>query len=412
MKFHRKRETCRLCDSKNLELVIHLNPIPAADRYVSADQKGKPQELYPLDLYLCLTCGHAQLLDVVEASELFRDYLYMTSTSLGLVEHFKNYANEVCSAFPFAKDSRVVEIGSNEGVLLNFFKQKGFRVLGVDPAKQIAEKATGAGLETWPEFFTKAIAEKIRNERGAAAIVAANNVFAHNDDLAGMADGVRLLLQPDGIFVFEANYLGDLVEKKLFDIIYHEHLSYHSVKPLQSFLARHGLELIHVKRVPTKVGSIRCVAQLANGPRKRDQSVDALLAFEKERKLDRPETFRALDRELQKMRARMNELIAGLKKEGKKIAGYGAAPSSTTLIYFFGLQPVMDFIVDDNPLKQGRFSPGCHLPVIPSDNLVKLKPDYVIVLAWPYIHTIVERNKIYRDQGGKFIVPLPDVSVI
>lgn len=409
---HRKRGTCRLCDSKNVELVFPLNPTPSADNYLAANQLNKKQEIYPLDLYLCIDCGHVQLLDVVDQSVLFRDYLYVTSSSLGLVEHYRKYADHVTEKFKFAGAPAMLEVGSNDGSLLKFFKAKGFKVLGVDPAQRIAQKATQDGVETLPEFFNFDFAKQIRSQRGAMSLVVANNVFAHNDDLNGMAKGIRHLLANDGVFVFELPYLGDLVEKRLFDTIYHEHLGYQSVKPLSTFLDRNDLELIHVDRVPTKAGSIRSFAQPKGGPRKRDASVDEILAYENRLKLDKPETYRTLSDDLQKVRAELTQLLLKIKKEGKKVAGYGASPSSTTLIYYFNLQDVMDYLVDDNPIKQGRFSPGCHLPIHPSAYLEKQKPDYVVTLAWTYLDPILERNKNYRAAGGKFIVPLPNVSVV
>ena len=409
---HHKRDTCRLCDSKKVELVFPLNPTPSADQYLAAEQLNRVQEIYPLDLYLCLACGHAQLLDVVDQTVLFRDYLYVTSSSLGLVEHYRGYADTVLERFKFDHAPTVMEVGSNDGSLLKFFKAKGCAVLGVDPARRIAQKATEEGVETLPEFFNFELAQKIRRERGAASIVAANNVFAHNDDLSGMAKGIRHLLRDDGVFVFELPYLGDLVEKKLFDTIYHEHLGYQSVKPLGIFLERHGMELIRVDRIGTKAGSIRSFAQSKGGPRKRDASVDSILDYENRLKLDQPETYRALAAEMERVRAELMGVVQKLKKEGKKIAGYGASPASTTLIYYFGLQNAMDYLVDDNKIKQGRFSPGCRLPIHPSTYLIKDKPDYVVALAWTYLDPILERNKSYRAAGGKFIVPLPKVAVV
>lgn len=412
MSIHYRRDTCRLCESKKVEKVVPLEPIPIADNFVTEAELNVKQDLYPTDIYLCLECGHVQLLDVIDPTVLFRNTLYVTSSSLGLVDHFRRYAQQIKEQFTFSGTPQVIEIGSNEGVLLRAFKDLGFKVLGVDAAQKQAKAATAAGLETLAEFFTLDLARRIRKERGPAAILAANNVFAHNDDLATMANGAEHLLQDDGVFVFEVGYLVDFVEGKLFDTVYHEHLGYHSVKPLAIFLERHGLELISVTRIPTKAGSIRGVAQRRGGPRKKDASVAEILALEKKMGLDRPETFKALAAGLEKTREDLRVLMARLSKEGKRVVGYGASPGCTTMLYYFGLQKSLAYIVDDNPIKHGRFSPAAHIPVMASDKLMKDRPDYVFVLAWIYAKPILARHAGFSGQGGKFIVPLPELVVV
>lgn len=408
----RRRTTCRLCNFGPLELVLHLEPTPVADNYVTKDELAATQEVFPLDLHFCRACAHVQITDVVDPSILFRNYIYITQSSLGLVEHFRKYADDVTTRYVFPSGGLVVEIGSNDGSLLGFFQKKGFTVLGVDPARDIARRATEAGVETWPEFFNRPIAAKIRRDRGSAVIVSANNVFAHSDELGGMADGIRDLLAPDGIFVFEVAYLGDFVQKKLFDTIYHEHLSYHSAGPLKLFLEKHGLELIEVDRIASKAGSLRCFAQLKGGPRKVTQSVEDILNFEKQIGLNRVETFKELAKELEANRKALIAKLAAIKSEGKKIVAYGASPSCTTLTYYFKLNGVIDYFVDDNPRKQGRFSPGYHIPVYPSSKLAEDKPDYTLILAWTYADPILKSNETYRKAGGKFIVPLPAVKEV
>ena len=407
-----KRTTCRLCDATTLERVVHLDPIPPADQYVSQDQLGQRQELFPLDLSYCLSCCHLQLLDVVNPDILFRDYLYTTSTSPGLVEHFRRYADSIAARFPYPEGSLVVELGSNEGVLLRFFKDKGFSVLGVDPARQIANRATQSGVETLPEFFTLNLATEIRRQRGPAAIVSANNVFAHSDDLIGMAKGVRALLLPESIFVFEVSYMADMIDKMLFDVIYHEHLSYHSLGPLLGFMERHDMQIFDAERIPTKAGSLRCFAQAGSGHRTPTAAIQEILRFEQHLGLGRKGTYREFEAKVNAVRKQMRELAGRLKTEGKTIAAYGAAPNSTTLIYNFGLDDSLDFIVDDNPRKQGRFSPGCHLPICSPKMLLERRPDFTVLLAWTYAEKIVAANQPYLSQGGRFIIPLPEVKVV
>jgi hypothetical protein len=286
------------------------------------------------------------------------------------------------------------------------------RVLGVDPARQIARRATESGVETLPAFFNLAVAEKIRAERGPAALVEANNVYAHADDLAGITDGIAKLLAPDGVFVFEVSYLVDTLEKKLFDTVYHEHVSYHSVAPLVKFFAAHGLELFDIERIGTKGGSIRGYVQPAGGPRRRVPIVDELVELERRLQLDRVETFRKFAAELAAVRDRLHEVLREIRAAGGQIAGFGASVTVTTLLYHFGLGGLLDFLVDDNPSKHGLYSPGLHLPVVSSQALYERKPAATVILAWQYAEPIMKKHARYLEEGGRFVVPLPTVRVI
>lgn len=405
------RTTCRLCEKSQLELVIPYPPTPIADAYVPAARRDEPQELFPLDLYLCPDCGHVQLCDVINPELLFANYTYETSISLGLVEHFRKYAEDIIAYSHPVANSLVVEIGSNDGSLLRFFKQQGLRGLGIDPARSIAEKATIGGIETLPVFFTSEVAAQIKKQHGSAAIVTANNVFAHADNMGDIAAGIAALLDQDGIFCFEVSYLPDIIEKKLFDTIYHEHLCYHAIKPLQSFFRMHGLELVDFIRIPTKGGSFRGIAQRAGGARPVMPSVQHQIEFEIAAGFDTKEPFIKFAAELDGIRTELRELLGGLKAQGKSIAGYGASATVTTLSYYFGLGDFINFLVDDNPLKFETFTPGEHLPVLPSQALYDIKPDYVVVLAWNYAAPIMAKHQAYRASGGKFIVPLPNLVV-
>ncbi len=407
-----RRDSCRLCDGRSLELVIKLAPTPIADDYIAVEQISEIQETYPLDLFFCHNCGHLQLLDVVDPEILFRNYTYVTSISLGLVEHFRRYADDTLRRFSPQSGALVVEIGSNDGSLLRFFKEGGMRVLGIDPAREIGKKATESGIETLPIFFTSEIGKEIRGKRGPAAIVAANNVFAHSDSLADVADGIREMLAPDGVFVFEVSYLVDIVQKKLFDTVYHEHLCYHSVKSLDTFFRRHGMEFIDIERISTKGGSLRGFVQLAGGPRKVSPSVSELITLEESLGFDKAELFKDFAAELEGIKKQRLGLLRDLKAQGKVIAGYGASTTVTTLMYYFHLGDILSFMVDDNPLKQGRLSPGYHIPVLPPQALYERRPDYVVILAWAYSEPIIKKHQAYLEAGGRFIKPLPDVEMI
>ena len=407
-----RRDNCRLCGGHNLELVFQLAPTPIADDYVSEDSADEIQETYPLDLFFCHECGHLQLLDVVDSKILFSNYIYVSRSSLGLVEHFRKYADEMMLRLNPSKGALVVDIGSNDGTLLRFFQEQGMRVLGVDPARDIARQATESGIETLPTFFTVELARKIKNERGTAAIITANNVFAHVDDLADIAEGIRDLLAPDGVFVFEVSYLVDLIQNMVFDFIYHEHLCYHSVKPLEAFFPRHGMELIDAERIPTKGGSLRGFAQLADGPRAASQSIAELIALETKLGLDHAEVFKTFAAKIDTVKNQLFSLLRDLKAQGKTIAGYGASATVTTLIYHFELREFLSFIVDDNPERQGLFSPGHHIPVFSPQVIYERKPDYVIILAWRFSEPIMKKHGEFLEQGGHFIVPLPEVNII
>lgn len=409
----RRRPTCRLCHGTHLTEVFKLAPTPPANAFVGAVELDRPQERFPLDVAFCEDCGHVQLFDVVDPRLLFENYVYVSGTSPVFVRHFQDYAADVLGRFQPAPGSLVLDIGSNDGTLLSFFQQAGMAVQGVDPAKDIAAAATARGIDTVAGFFTPALAADIRAKRGPAAVITANNVFAHIDDLDAVVDGIRALLADDGVFVFEVSYLVDVVENTLFDTIYHEHLDYHSVEPLIGFFRRHGMELIEAVRVSSHGGSLRGMAKLAKGRWPVGASVAQALATERAMGLDKAETLRAFARQIDALGAELNALLRKLKAEGKSIAAFGAPAKATTLMYHFGIGPdLIDFIVDDSPLKQGLYSPGMHIPVLSSAAIAEKKPDYLVVLAWNFAKPIIEKNAAYRQAGGRFIVPIPKVEIV
>jgi len=409
----RRRNTCRLCASIHLTEVLSLTPTPPANAFVADTALDKKQPTFPLDLFFCEDCAHVQLLDVVDPEPLFVNYVYVSGTSPVFVKHFQDYASFIAEYFVAEPSNGLaVDIGSNDGTLLAQFKSLGLDVLGIDPAREIARQATANGIETWPEFFSADLATKIRAERGQAKVVTANNVFAHADDLAGITQGIRSLLAPDGVFVFEVSYLVDVFEKTLFDTIYHEHLAYHTVKPLVPFFAAHGMQLIAAERVSSHGGSLRGIAQLVGGSHAISPSVDKALTHEQSFGLYQAETLRQFGNQIDGIKVKLTALLGDMKKAGKSIAGFGAPAKATTLMYHFGIGPeVIDFIVDDSPLKQGLYSSGMHITVLPSEALYSENPDAVVILAWNFAEPIMKGHKRYRERGGKFIVPLPSIEV-
>ncbi len=407
-----KRTTCRLCESRDLELVVPIKATPVADAYMPREAIPGEDPVFALDLYQCRNCGHAQILDVVDPAHLFRDYIYSTSISLGLVEHFRRYAAEMVSRFGFRAGALAVDIGSNDGTLLRFLKEAGLNVCGIDPARQIAEKATASGIPTLPEFLTLPIAEQLVMTYGQADLVTANNVFAHSDNLGEMADCVAKLLAPNGVFIFEVSYLLDIVDAYLFDTVYHEHLCYHSVQPLAHFFDRHGLELFDVQRITNKGGSIRGFVQKKGGGKTVSTECSRLLALEAERKLNEPSTLRAYAARIEQKKRDVTELLRGLKNSGKKIAGFGASATVTTLLYNFELAPWIEFLVDDNVSRHGLFSPGHHLPVLSPSQLYQQNIDVVLILAWQYATPIMKKHQAFLEKGGVFVLPLIEPRIV
>ncbi len=408
----RRRSTCRLCSSGGLSKVLSLAPTPLANAFVTAEERDAEQRRYPIELGMCRECGHVQLLDVVDPRKLYEHYVYVSGTSPVFVRHFESYARYVCERFAPTPGGLVVDIGSNDGTLLRFFQKAGSRVIGIDPAKEIGEASRRSGIPVITGFFTPELGARIAAEHGHADVITANNVIAHIDDLNAVVQGIGHLLSPGGVFVFEVSYLVDVLDKTLFDTIYHEHLDYHTVEPLVPFFARHGLELIEAIRVDTHGGSLRGVVQRAGGRHPVGASVGEAIANETRMQMREEGTFRAFDDHIREIGEQLVRLLRELKSQGKSIAGFGAPAKATTLLYQLGIEPDMiDFIVDDSPLKQGRFSPGMHIPVVPAQELYDRRPDYVVVLAWNFAQPIVAKHAAYREGGGRFIVPLPEIEI-
>ena len=390
--------------------MLALQPSPIADAYVPASRLNEPQPRFPMDLYQCGACGHVQLLDVVSADTLFRDYIYHTSDSPGLVEHFRKYVEALATRFAPQPGQLAVDIGSNDGTVLRFWKDRGLRVCGIDPAEQIAREATARGLPTRCAYFGVELARQLRAELGPAAVVTANNVFAHADDLPGILDGVREQLDPAGIFVFEVSYLVDILERKLFDTVYHEHLCYHSIGPLQKFFAAHGMEIFDVERIATKGGSIRVFAHRAGAPHAVAPIVAEMLALERGMGLDAGAPFGPLGRELEQNKAQLHEQLTAIRRAGGKVAGFGASATVTTLLTHFDLAPLLDYLVDDNPKRHGLFSPHFHLPVRPAQSLHEDPPACVVILAWQYAAPIIAKHRAFARDGRFFLLPMPAVT--
>lgn len=409
-----RRVRCRMCVSGNLEKVVTLTPTPPGNNFVAQSELGMREPSYPLELNFCRECHHVQLGHVVDPSILYQNhYSYVSATSSRFVEHLRGYAEETVRGFDLKPGALVVDIGSNDGTCLRFFRDAGMKVLGVDPAKEIARRAAESGIETIGDFFSHELAVRLREQYGPAALITSHNACAHIDHLDDVIRGVRHWLADDGLFISETGYLLDVYENVWFDTIYHEHLDYHTVAPFKYLFARTGMEAVGVQRVSPQGGSIRVIAQRSGGPRGNDGSVDALIALEIQNKLDRAETFVDFGRRIDEVGAKLRSLIGALKADGKTIAGYGAATKATTLLAHFQMgRNELDFIIDDNPLKQGLFSPATHIPVLSPEELDRRRPDYVLILAWNFAEPIIAMHQRYANEGGRFIVPMPVPRIV
>lgn len=406
------RETCRLCDSRNVELVVKLEPIPLSENYCDDSETGKNAARYPVDLYMCSDCGHVQQLDVVDSKSLWESYTYYSGEAKGMPEHFEQVAAKIIDTHRPPAGSLVIDIGSNDGSLLRPFKKAGYGVLGIDPAREIARMATESGVETIPELMSLGLAKQIRDERGPAHVACMFNAFAHADNMGEIAESIRTMLAPDGVFVFEAQYLLDIIDRVLIATIFHEHMSHHSVKALTIFLDRHGMELVDVERVPIQHGSLIGTVQLKGGKRSVSASVKQLLDLEKQRGLDKIETLKQFAEKIRQLRERTSNLVAEWKKSNVSVAGYGAARSGPTLISQLGLTGAIEYIVDDHPQKVNKYSSGDGIRILPTSELCKRMPAYTVILAWVHSAKIIETNREYLDKGGRFVVLCPETRVV
>ncbi len=404
------KTTCRICKSDDLVLFLSLGEQPPVDNFVTKEQIAD-EKRYPLDVYFCRTCNLVQLLDVVDADELFhQEYAYFSSASAPLVKHFEEYAKDIAQHFLKPGDL-IVDIGSNDGVLLQFLKDS-HRVLGIEPSQNVAEIARQKSVETLTEFFNVESAAKIVAQYGKAAVISANNVFAHIDDIDEIVRGVKVLLNDDGVYVFEAHYLLDLIEKKEFDTIYHEHLCYFSLKPLTKLFERFDMEIFDVERQDVHGGSIRVYAR-----NKMNQSVSEnvkkLMHLEEAAGLYSEQRFVGFQAEVEAIRNNLVDLVRGFGREGKLVIGYGAPAKGNTLLNYCGFTASdLKYITDTTTHKVGLLAPGSHIPVVSPDILKTETPDYVLLLAWNYKDFILEKEKDLRSRGTRFIIPIPNVEIV
>ncbi|MCP3872663.1 MAG: class I SAM-dependent methyltransferase [Desulfobacteraceae bacterium] len=407
----RHDKKCRLCGKEIISTLFKLNDTPLEDQFVSKEKKDRVQPTYPLELAMCDDCGYVHLTHIISPEVSYTEYVYESGVTVGLRNHYDSYAREIVIGFSVSQGSLAVDLGSNDGSMLASFNRAGMKVVGVEPAKSIADLANASGLKTINNYFTEKVASQIINDHGAASIITANYMYANIDNVIGFTRDVSKLLAPDGVFVVQTGYHPDQMKIKMFDYIYHEHFSYFTVKVIKELFSICGLELIEAKKISPKGGSIRVVGQLTTGKRKIDSSVEEIIREEDRDGMQKRVTYLNFAKEIEISKKQIIDFLTEIKESGKTIAGFGASHSTTTLTYHFELESYLDYIVDDNKLKHGTYSPGHHIPVYSTDRLYESSPpDYVLLLAWQHGTSIMERHRKYLSNNGHWIVPLPQLQ--
>jgi len=403
---------CIVCRAARVEPFLDLGTTALANKFLRTEELARPEPRFPLIVGFCHGCGHVQLTEAVPPGAMFEDYLYVSSASDTLRAHLYELSDAVVERFPLGAGDLVIDVGCNDGTLLSGFRRYGVRTLGVDPAKNLAALAEDSGIERVVDFFSAASARRIVDRWGPATIITATNTFPHIPDLHDFMRGIQTALAPGGAFVIEAHYLLDMLEQCAFDTIYHEHVSYWALRPMMHLFAAHGLRATYVERLPIHHGQLRVFVQRA-GEGVIDPGVAEMLEAERLLGVGEMETYRLFAEQTQRIRADLRRTLAALRGQGKRVVGYGAPAKGNTLLDFLELgSDVIDYIADRSPLKQGLFTPGTHIPVVSPDRLLAEQPEYVLLLAWNFAEEIMRQLAPYRERGGRFILPVPEVRIV
>lgn len=402
---------CRACGSGRLDVFLRLGRMPLSDRLLTKDDLGIPEFTVPLNVAFCETCSLAQLTETVDRRLLFReDYPYFSSTSRSWLQHCRDHADELIDRLNLGQRSLVIEPASNDGYMLKNFAARGIPVLGIDPAGPASRAATQAGIPTIRDFFDSGLVSRLVARGQQADLVIANNVLAHVDGLQDFVTSVAAILKPEAVAVVEVPYLVDLIDRVEFDTIYHQHLCYFSLTALDRLFANHQLAITEVRRFPTHGGSLRLYATKHGG---RSDSIDALLRDEQQRGINHLTFYREFSNRVMRTRNQLIELLNDLKNQSGRIVAYGAAAKGNTLLNYCGIdQSLIDYVVDSNAYKHGRYMGGNHLPVVPAERLSQDQPDYALLLAWNLLEEILEQESVFRQAGGRFIVPIPEPHIV
>ena len=403
---------CRACDSSDLHKIFSLGLVPRPNGFLKKYMLSLKEEYFPLSISFCGKCGMVQLDQLVEPETMFGDYVYLTSASKPMVEHLESFADTVYKRFKLTPRSLVVDIGSNDGTFLRHFKKLGTKILGVDPAKNIARVANKNGIPTIADFFSANLSKSIIAKYKKADVITAVNVVAHVPNWNDLFEGVNRLLDDNGVFIAEFPYLLDFVRKAEFDTIYHEHLSYISIRPLEIALNEQGLEIIDAERYPIHGGSLRVYVQKMNGRLKKTVIVKRLLSAEIKFGTNKKKSYIPFSKSIIKIRKDITRFLNKVSKNKENVIGYGASAKGNIFLNYVQItKKKLPLIVDSTEYKHGLFTPGVHIPVIPEEKILDLKPDYVLVLAWNFADAILEKNRELIKSGVKFVVAIPKLRI-
>ncbi|HKV35399.1 MAG TPA: class I SAM-dependent methyltransferase [Pyrinomonadaceae bacterium] len=401
---------CRSCGCTELQNVLSLGRTPLANALLTTQQLDEPEETYSLDLVFCPRCSLVQITETVPPERLFREYVYLSSFSDTMLRHAADLSTSLIGSKHLEATSLVVEVASNDGYLLQYYKRAGIPVLGIEPATNIAQVAEQRDIRTICDFFDEKLATRLSEEGSRANVIHAHNVLAHVPDLNGFVRGLRQLLKPDGAIVVEVPYVKDMIDRCEFDTVYHEHLSYFSLTALDALFTRNSLTIQNVERLPIHGGTLRVYA---GHEKNQNESVVQLLRDEKESGLGELNFYSDFAAKVARLRDELVTLLRDLKTHHNRIAVYGASAKGTTLLNYCGLgRETLDYVVDRSSVKQGRYTPGTHLKIYAPEKLLEDMPDYVLLLTWNFADEIYEQQSEYRKRGGRFIVPVPQVRVV